>query len=1294
MEFRSVIPPPSQPAPASNLPPRYAPADHEPRIIEKWDAHRAFHADPGPVVRGEKKPYAVVIPPPNVTDRLHLGHALNNSLQDILVRAHRMMGFEAVWFPGTDHAGIGTQTKVDRTLIADGKPGIAHYKKLELEGKDGRTQFIDIVQKWKDKYEAEILGQLKRMGCSCDWERNRFTMDPICARAVREAFFRMFKDGLIYRGKRLVNWDPATQTALADDEVENKEVDGNFYYLRYPLVHTASGSSPPPLPSEGEDVASSRQVGGSSPVTWSDLKKRGYPANLIPESIKDTDQAFITVATTRPETYLGDTGVGVNPRDPRAKSLEGLHIQLPIVGRVIPIIADDYVVMPASISGSSDDPKAAFATGFLKITPAHDENDWALGLRHNLAPINVMAPDASISDKFGWSDIGEAGVFLSLSREDARREVVKALKAARVPGTDISLVEKVTPYRHSVGHSYRSHVPIEPYLSDQWYVKVTDDRLVGFAQRALRQSESDPSPGSATLRVASSLSLPLPSIAPPDFVPRDPYPPHEPKARGLIESLRNLPHLSLPDATYFVTWRTAGITLSEAERSIVVDSLHHWHGKTAQVYALCVMPDHVHAIVRPFDGLALGDWVASLKKFAAGNINAKRGTSGHLWQIDRFDHIVRDARWFSEFLAYILQNPVEEGLCADHTAYPWTMVDDAVIAAAEGKGTGRNSESCATTDSGDGALRIFPERYEKTYTAWHENLRDWCISRQLWWGHRIPVWHKRVMLTEKNWVDELSGKAGMDSYMADKSGSCAVRIANANTGSAVDPKSDLMPVVASTAGEYDIFVCCTNENDGQALAKFGFIQDPDVLDTWFSSGTWPLSTMGWPDPALAAKETGIADFPDLLKAFNPTDALCTAREIITLWVSRMVMFNRYFRSPDHGKTPGPVPFKDVFIHAMIQDGEGRKMSKSLGNGVDPLDIIATHGTDALRFVLCQMTTQTQDVRMPVQRDPATGRNTSPKFDIGRNFCTKLWNAARYALSNLEACPPTNDKQITRADLSLTDRWMLSRLESTVRAAEDSLRDYQFSAYATAMYDLLWRDYCDWYLEAVKPTLKSSPAQQAVVQCVLDAVLRLLHPICPFITEVLFESVAAMPARSIDGLILGRGATTLCRTAWPIADATLADPGAERDFARAQALVEAIRQAKSSAGVKNSEKLTLHATDTVLAVIRASGGVVEAVAGLAGATNTPASSGAIEVRFEGESLHLSGVVVVVDQGAERAGFEAAAAKLAKDIELIEKRLNNPGYMQKAPAHLVEETRGQLAAKVAEREDLLRRLESVR
>src|SRR5688572_15920408 len=398
---------------SSELAKTYEPKSVQDEVLGVWDAERCFHAEP--TSAGE--PYAIVIPPPNVTAALHLGHALNNTIQDILVRKARMEGKCAVWLPGTDHAGIATQTVVEkRVLKEEGK------RRTDFQ----RDEFVAKIQAWKDEYEAVIIGQLKAMGCSCDWERTAFTMDQIRARAVREAFFQLFKDGLIYRGKRLVNWDPATQTALADDEVDMEEIDGHFYYLKYPL---------------------------------------------------DDGSGTVTVATTRPETMLGDTAVGVNPKDPRAAALRGKKVRLPIVNRIVPIIEDDYVVMP---DPNSDDPKAKYATGFLKVTPAHDQNDYELGTRHKLDLINVMAPDGTISDQHGWSDKGDADFVIGLDRYEARKAVVEWFRQNK-------LLEDVKPYRHSVGHSYRSHVPIEPYLSDQWYCRVTDAKLAGAALRASRE---------------------------------------------------------------------------------------------------------------------------------------------------------------------------------------------------------------------------------------------------------------------------------------------------------------------------------------------------------------------------------------------------------------------------------------------------------------------------------------------------------------------------------------------------------------------------------------------------------------------------------------------------------------------------------------------------------------------------------------------------------------------------------------------------------------------------------------
>ncbi len=456
------------PDPTTPLPPQYTPADVEADVAARWDAADAFHAEPS----DPGEPFSIVIPPPNVTAALHLGHALNNTIQDVLTRAHRMKGFNTVWVPGTDHAGIATQSVVDKRLQAAGEKSVKDYKVDEAEGRtgpgEGRDAFVEKVQAWKDEYEARITDQLKQMGCSCDWQRQAFTMDQPRAKAVREAFFRLFKDGLIYRGKRLVNWDPATQTALANDEVEMQDVDGQFYYLRYPVVGEAGTEGLSDEGTKGPEVQEDR---ASEPC--------------VPSSLRPFVPSFITVATTRPETMFGDTAVAVNPNDPERAHLIGRHVRLPIVGRVIPIIGDDYVVIPDS---NSDDPKAKYASGFLKVTPAHDPNDYDIGQRHDLPVINVMAPDASISINHGWpageapADNVELQPFHGLSREDARRAVVRWFKQH-------DLLEDVKPYRHAVGHSYRSHVPVEPYLSDQWYVKVTDDRLAGAALRAMAEEQ-------------------------------------------------------------------------------------------------------------------------------------------------------------------------------------------------------------------------------------------------------------------------------------------------------------------------------------------------------------------------------------------------------------------------------------------------------------------------------------------------------------------------------------------------------------------------------------------------------------------------------------------------------------------------------------------------------------------------------------------------------------------------------------------------------------------------------------
>jgi len=1014
----------------TELPRSYEHGQHEAVVRARWETEGVFHAEPaGPGDDGEA--YCILIPPPNVTAPLHLGHAFNNTLQDVLVRYHRMKGFRTLWMPGTDHAGIATQTVVEKRLLAQG-----------IQRRDmGREAFVAKVKEWKDEYETTITEQLQELGASCDWRRQRFTMDPMCARAVREAFFRLFRDGLIYRGLRLVNWDPVTLTALADDEVEMREVDGQFWYLRYPLVDDAG---------------------------------------------KDTGE-FVTVATTRPETMLGDTAVAVNPTDAARAALVGRTVRLPIVDRMIPVIADDYVVIP---DASSDDPKAQYASGFLKVTPAHDPNDWSIGLRHELDVINVMAPDASISAEHGWSETTDdwqrpdVQPLLGLDRDEARRRVVAWFK-------EHDLLEATRPYAHSVGHSYRSHVPVEPHLSPQWYVRVTDDRLVGEAQRAL---DADQFEGTAPARQ---------------------------------------------------------------------------------------------------------------------------------------------------------QSP----------------------------GTGAEGD--------DGAMRFFPARYARTYQSWHEGLRDWCISRQLWWGHRIPVW---VV------PDCDDARAAAMTRVLDE----------------LDPDREHVALRPPEPGGNDtIGYLCARDDDAETLVqKIGaradigpLEQDEDVLDTWFSSGLWPLSTMGWPDPEQAPDTVG------LLETFNPSSVLCTAREIVTLWVSRMVMFNRYFNE-------GRIPFRQVYIHAMIQDGNGQKMSKSLGNGVDPRDIIHRHGGDGLRFTCVQMATTTQDVRMPVDtacphcdeafhpREITTpagyrvaaptltcpackkkmvsaygqasgtaaptaevplARNTSSKFDLGRNFANKVWNATRFALGNLEGDLESADAELPLDGLTVVDRWIVNRLHRTLHVVEDALAEYQFNVYAEAMYDLIWRDFCDWYLEAIKPTVRSDPRQQQVLRTVLNASLRMLHPIAPFVTEALWSNVSAAGPAGLDGVDLA-DAPLLAAAPWPSIRCSVHDEHAEAE-----------RQ------VPPKRRITLHAPAEIAAFIEASGGVVETLAGLEqtlvqGEDRPP---DAIPLTFEGQELLLSGLADAVDLDAERERLAREITAGEKAVDGFRRKLANEGYLQKAPPALVQETRDKCA-----------------
>ena len=1296
------------------LPPQYNPKDVESAINERWQAANAYHAEPTP--RAEQReapdqpPYSIVIPPPNVTAPLHLGHALNNTLQDVLIRWRRMAGDNAMWMPGTDHAGIATQTVVEkRVLLEEGK------KRTDFE----RDAFIEKIQVWKDEYEQRITDQLKEMGCSCDWDRQRFTMDETCAKAVREAFFRLFKDGLIYRGKRLVNWDPATQTALADDEVEMQEIDGNFYYMRYPLIG-------PPL-ANGEN--------------------------------------YVTVATTRPETMLGDTAVAINPKDPRAAELRGRMVLLPIVNREIPVIEDDYVVLP---DPEGDDPKARYASGFLKVTPAHDPNDYEIGQRHDLAQINVMAPDGSISKDHGWPEeewaegsTNEAAFLLGKDRFEARKLVVMFFK-------DHEMMGEIKPYRHAVGHSYRSHVPIEPYLSDQWYVKVTDDKLRGAALRALaedQRSDSDvltsrdrqgagPSSQPTTVNhylitfttYGSWLHGDEKGSADRDHnLPGTPYlPPNEPLERHEDDQLSGPPQ-----------------SLDERQRPVVRDTLLEvcdHRGWT--LLAANVRTSHVHAVVA---AAAVPEKVMNdFKSYATRRLTEAglHTRSDKLWTRHGSTRYLNDELSLMAAKRYVMEEQGEDlGGAASGDAHGST-------------GPLPHGRGSFKTEDWEGGLRFYPERYAKTYETWLDNLRDWCISRQLWWGHRIPVWSSIIPDALGGEVDDLRSDGSVSSRLQ--------KTIDAHTGFfrccgvegdvCIRPEKDAIQTWLNLCARtekaeravtllntvYTSQTPETSEFAADAIAaaqevvdglEAPYRQDPDVLDTWFSSALWPLSTMGWPE----------VDGNDVLAKWNPTNVLCTAREIITLWVVRMVQFNLYF----HGR----LPFKDVFIHAMIQDGFGQKMSKSLGNGVDPMDLIHSHGADAMRFTLASMTTHTQDVRMPVDIvDPETGetvhpefittkaghkvaapvqehdgrkmvssygvasgearpttemplaRNTSEKFDLGQRFANKMWNAVRFSLENLSApspsgrgwtgeagpgegargregqsddapqpqAPSPQPSPGGRGSQGLADRWVLSRLARTIRSTDEALRNYEFANYANGLYDFFWRDLCDWYLEAIKPTVRENPAQQRVLATCIDASLRVLHPAMPFITERLWEALnQAYPERGVEGLALPAN-DLLIKAPWPAAGDALVDEDAEKQFELIQQIVGAIREVRTTYKVPPRQPLetTAKAPSHLSQVLLENRSITRTLA-----NTVPRGVGPGTERPDGAAVAIVGHIEVyihnlVDTGEERVRLEKRAAELDKQIANFRGRLSNEKYVAKAPAKLVQETRDQLAAAEAE------------
>ena len=854
---------------AKELSKTYDPKAVEEKIYKEWLEGGYFHAEPDE----NKEPFTVVIPPPNVTGQLHMGHALDETIQDIIIRTKRMQGFNTLWVPGTDHAGIATQIKVEEDM-RENENGLTRY---DL----GREKFLERVWDWKQRFGDRIINQLKKLGCSCDWDRERFTMDEGCSKAVREVFVNLYEKGLIYQGTRIINWCPSCLTALSDAEVEYSEQDGHFWHIKYP--------------------------------------------------IKD-GSGYVEIATTRPETMLGDTAVAVNPDDERYTHLVGKMLVLPLVGREIPVIADEYV-------------DKEFGTGCVKITPAHDPNDFEVGKRHGLEEIKVMNDDATINS-FG-------GKYEGMDRYEARRAIVEDLEKE-------GLLVKVEPHKHNVGGCYRCGTTVEPITSKQWFVKM--------------------------------------------------QPLAEPAAKAVK----------------------------------------------------------------------------------------------------------------------------------------------------------------------DGETKFIPERFTKTYMHWMDNVHDWCISRQLWWGHRIPAF-----------------------YCED-------------CGETIVSKTDI-----------DTCPKC-----GGSVK-----QDEDVLDTWFSSALWPFSTLGWPEKT---KE---------LEYFYPTSVLVTGYDIIFFWVARMI-----FSGIEH---MGEVPFKYVYLHGLVRDSQGRKMSKSLGNGIDPLNIVEQYGADALRFTLATGNSPGNDMRFYIER-----------VEASRNFANKIWNASRFVLMNLsiDKCglPPLDE-------LEISDRWILSEYNELVREVTENLEKYELGIAVSKLYDFIWDKFCDWYIELVKPRFfesgdSNSVAQQTLVY-VLSNTLKLLHPFMPFITEEIWQ---ALPHEGESIMI----------SSFPVYDPKLSDPEASAEMEMIMDAIKGIRNIRNEMNVPPSKKaalyiITEHADtfgkgEAFFKKLASASEVSIAADGGAAPENT------VSVVVPGAEILLP-LDELVDKKKELERLEKEKKRLEGEIKRVEGKLGNAGFVSKAPQKVVEEER---------------------
>ena len=890
------------------LPTTFDPKTVEARILRMWEEGGHFGASPEEVYAGGE-PYVIVIPPPNVTAVLHMGHGLNNTIQDVLIRWRRMQGRTTLWVPGTDHAGIATQNVVERRLAEEGKT------RYDL----GREAFVQRVWEHVDRTGDRILGQLKAIGCSCDWTRTRFTLDEGLSRAVREIFVRLYEDDLVYRGEYIINWCPRCLTALSNEEAEGSESDGSLWHLRYPLA-----------PGHEEAAAAARAAGAEA-------------VGRLPDG-----RWHLTVSTTRPETMLGDTGVAVNPGDPRYGALIGAAVELPLTGRSIPVVADRHV-------------SADFGTGMVKVTPAHDPNDFDVAGRTGLEVLNVMTARGAMNE-----NAPEA--FREFDRFDARKAVVRELEGR-------GLLAGRDDHRHAIPRCYRCDTVVEPRLSEQWFVRM------------------------------------------------------EPLARPALKASR------------------------------------------------------------------------------------------------------------------------------------------------------------------DGTVTFAPDRWTRVYEQWMENIRDWCISRQLWWGHRIPVWY---------------------------------------------------------CGDCGEVMACREDPEGCAgCGGASLEQDPDVLDTWFSSWLWPFSVFGWPD-----------ETPDL-KAFYPGHTLSTAPEILFFWVARMIMSGYH--------AMGDAPFGRVYLHGTVRDIQGRKMSKSLGNGVDPLEVVELYGADALRFTVLASTGVGADIRLDHE-------DLESAFSPGRNFVNKLWNAGRFALMSLGDEPILSLAGVTD-DLRLEDRWILSRLQRAVRRVDEELDAFRMQGATEVLRDFFRGDFADWYLESVKHRLRpGGPGREAarsVLVHVLDGICRLLHPLVPFVTEEMWGLLPGSGDR--DGpLIVAR---------WPVPSPELTDPQAETGFEWLRELIVRVRGLRKEYRVGEGTEVAVHVTGGASSKLLA--GREEMLRRLARigsvrqAPPPPNAAGASAVLRDGTEVFLP-LEGVIDVERERARVAREIDRLAARMKGFEAKLANENFLTRAPEAVVEREREKLAS----------------